>query len=149
MAQLRQLEDFAGGLVNLTNNGPSKLSPKGIAQFQLVVMNEFSETSFFSSLLYNITNDITGYGYEYIDELAAVLQTILAQEELHAINAIKYNDAFVPSPCKYESGSTTLQHAINFVQVFTTITMGTLQEVAVGQEMVIRPSSFRHSHDHQ
>lgn len=56
------------------------------------------------------------------------------QEQLHALNAISIlqaNDAFVPSPCKYQFGSTTLQHAINFAQVFTTIFMGTLQDIAV------------------
>ncbi|KAL7935549.1 late sexual development protein [Trichoderma chlorosporum] len=134
MAQLCQLEVTAGGIVNLTNNVPSKLSPKGITQFQLIVVNQFFETSFFSSLLYNVTNDIAGYEYQKKDELVAILQTTLAQEELYVINAIKYlkyNDAFIPSPCRYEFGSTTLQHAINFAQVFTTITMGTLQETAV------------------
>ncbi|UKZ53404.1 hypothetical protein TrVGV298_007196 [Trichoderma virens] len=111
MAQLRQLEDFAGGLVNLTNNGPSKLSPKGISQFQLIVMNEFFESSIFSSLLYNVTNSATGYEYENLDELATILQTILAQEELHAINAIKYLNITTPSSHLHTSMNSDLQHS--------------------------------------
>jgi hypothetical protein len=42
--------------------------------------------------------------------------------------ASQVQQCLYPTPCKYEFGSTTLQHAINFAQVFTTITMGTLQE---------------------
>ncbi|KAK5994643.1 hypothetical protein PT974_05126 [Cladobotryum mycophilum] len=133
--QLRTIETKADGLVNITNiSPPPKLSPQEIAQYQLLAFNEFFKTAFFSSLLYNVTNNVTGYEYDKKDELAAILSDILAQEEIHALAAIKHlkdNNAFVPSPCKYEFGSTTLQHAINFAQVFTTIMMGTLQDTAV------------------
>lgn len=65
-------------MVNLTNSMPSKLSPEGIAQFQLVVANEFFEASFFSSLFYDVTNDVTGYQYDKRDQLVTIPHYILA-----------------------------------------------------------------------
>ncbi|KAJ0155429.1 hypothetical protein HZ326_2324 [Fusarium oxysporum f. sp. albedinis] len=71
-----------------------------------------AKLAYFSSFLCNVTNNIHGYKSHYRyskSELVKMLTTVVAQEELHAINAINVLKHFqVPAslPCKYHFPAT-------------------------------------------
>lgn len=116
---------LAGGNDSLTN-------------FQLVAYNENMEVAFFSELIYNITNNVTGYTFGTQDsknQVLSNLNAILAQEELHSINAEKAivrftnNTNAIIQPCKYNFAATNFKQAIAIASVFTDVVMGTLGDV--------------------
>ena len=84
-AQLAEIETLAQGTLP---NGPlpSSLKPTGVATLKLIALNEIFEVAFFSSLLSNVTNNVTGYDaaalapldYTYVvDTLTAVVNVSL------------------------------------------------------------------------
>jgi hypothetical protein len=64
---LLQIEVATCGLANRTNNVHSRLSPEGMAQFQLIVANKLFEAASFSALLYKFTSNVTGSQYDKQD----------------------------------------------------------------------------------
>ena len=80
-AQLAQIENLAQG--TLPNSAlPTSLKSTGVTTLQLIALNEIFEVAFFTSLLSNVTNNVTGYDavaiapldYIYvIDTLTAVV----------------------------------------------------------------------------
>jgi len=136
--QLRVIQETADG--SLSNAPPpAKLGASTITAFQLIAFNEHFETAFFSSLVANVTNHVPGF--EMVSsakktELLDILETVLAQEKLHAINAVnalKKQNAFAPSPCKYRFPTTDIISAIALAEKFTAVVLGTLQDA--GQTM--------------
>ncbi|EFX02357.1 sexual development protein [Grosmannia clavigera kw1407] len=116
---------------------PAKLSNDSLPAFQLIAFNENFEVAFFTSLLYNVTNDVPGFEVPWPAERASligVLKTVLAQEELHALNAegvLKHFGAsLVPEPCTYTFPTTRLGDAIALAETFTSVVLGTLQDAA-------------------
>ena len=80
-AQLAEIETLAQGTLP---NGPlpSSLKPTGVATLKLIALNEIFEVAYFTSLLSNVTNNVTGYDaaalapldYTYVvDTLTAVV----------------------------------------------------------------------------
>ena len=80
-SQLAEIETLAQGTLP---NGPlpTSLKSTGVTTLQLIALNEIFEVAFFSSLLSNVTNNVTGYDaasiapldYTYtIDTLTAVV----------------------------------------------------------------------------
>lgn len=123
------IETQAGGL--LPNAPlPTTLGANSITAFQLIASNELFETAYFSSLLKNITDCASGYEASNKHELVKVFQTVLAQEELHAIGAraiLESAGAFVPGPCQYQFPVSTLQESITVAETFTVAVLGALQ----------------------
>ncbi|KAK4169623.1 hypothetical protein QBC43DRAFT_306465 [Cladorrhinum sp. PSN259] len=132
--QLRSISNRAdGGLSNAPP--PEKLNASSIPIFQLLAFNEHFEVAFFSSLINNISTNTPGYELEAAKkvEVLEILDTVLAQEQLHAINAqntLKRFNGFVPVPCRYQFPTTDLKSAIRFADKFTDLVLGTLQDAA-------------------
>jgi hypothetical protein len=98
-------------------------------------LNEFFESAFFLSLLANVTNNVAGFQINDQDERNYVIDSltaIIAQEELHGINAdnaLKSQNAPTISPCTYKFPTTTFIDAVSFAATFTDLVLGTLQDV--------------------
>lgn len=75
----------------LPNGGtPSSLAAGDVTSFELIAFNELFEVAFFTSLIQNITNDVSGFDIPNGGVKNFVLQTLTAvqaQEELHALGA--------------------------------------------------------------
>ncbi|KAI3393970.1 hypothetical protein diail_3449 [Diaporthe ilicicola] len=133
--QLATIQQKAGG--QLPNSPPPpKLASSSLTAFQLIAFNENFEVAFFSSLKDNITNNASGYqvdDHAKRAELLSVLETVIAQEELHAINAenvLKKFGAFAPPPCSYKFPTADVQSAITLADTFTSFVLGTLQDAS-------------------
>jgi hypothetical protein len=112
---------------------PPKLSPEGITNLQLIALNELFEVAYFTELVYNVTNKVSGYdlgyGHNYVLES---LHAIVAQEQLHLLNAngaLKRFNQEPIQPCKYSFPVTDFQSAIALAATFTDLVLGTLQDV--------------------
>ncbi|ROW07616.1 hypothetical protein VPNG_06791 [Cytospora leucostoma] len=133
--QLATIEQKADG--QLSNEPPPpKLANSSLTAFQLIAFNENFEVAFFSSLIENITNNVPGYRIgtpEQGHKVITVLETIKAQEELHAFNALNVLNnfgAFAPPPCSYKFPVSDLQSAIALAETFTAVVLGTLQDAS-------------------
>lgn len=135
--QLNDINTKADGTLS-TAPPPPALNASSIPIFQLINFNENFEVAFFNSLVYNITNDVSGFQVPFGSEKAAllsVLNTVLAQEELHAINAagvISHFGGTVPTPCVYKFPTTDLVGALALAETFTSLVLGTLQDASQG-----------------
>lgn len=84
---------------------PPQLSAEGVTNLKLIALNELFEVAFFTELIYNVTNKVSGYdlgmGHDYmLDSLNAIVH----QEELHVLNANGALEHFMQEkiqPCKY------------------------------------------------
>jgi|SRR5690242_19829425 len=94
---------------------PPALSAEGVTNLKLIALNELFEVAFFTELIYNVTNKVSGYdlgmGYDYmLDSLNAIVN----QEELHVLNAngaLEHFNQERIQPCKYNCKlSTTAQY---------------------------------------
>jgi len=130
--QLMKIELDADGPLS---NGPppASISPDGITNLKLIALNEIFEVAFFTELVYNVTNKVSGYdlgyGHEYVMD---ALKAITAQEELHALDAngaLKHFNHEPILPCKYQFPVTDFQSAIALAATFTDVVLGTLQDV--------------------
>ncbi|OIW22908.1 hypothetical protein CONLIGDRAFT_143995 [Coniochaeta ligniaria NRRL 30616] len=133
--QLLDIERIADG--KLSNAPPpAKLAPSSLTAFQVIAFNELFEVAYFKSMIDNITADVPGYqlpSQAKKDELLDIMQTILAQEKLHALNAIgtlKYFNAFAPEPCQYVFPTTNIRDAVALAETFTAVVLGTLQDAS-------------------
>ncbi|KAF2641827.1 hypothetical protein P280DRAFT_541275, partial [Massarina eburnea CBS 473.64] len=113
---------------------PPTLSPEGVTNLQLIAANELLEVAFFSELVFNVTNKLPGYdlgyGHEYVLD---TLSSIVAQEELHALNAngaLKHFNQEPIQPCQYSFPVTDFQSAIALAGTFTDVVLGTLQDIS-------------------
>ncbi|KAH8891570.1 hypothetical protein GQ53DRAFT_746623 [Thozetella sp. PMI_491] len=134
-AQLAVINSQADG--TLSNGAPpAKLADSSLTGFQVVAMQETFEVAFFASLIQNITTNVPGYEINdqgKKDELVDILEAVLAQEQLHAINAINILKKFnklVPQPCQYTFPVTNVHDAIQLAETFTSVVLGTLQDFA-------------------
>jgi hypothetical protein len=133
-AQIQQIQQQAFGTLP---NGPppAKLSAAGATNLQLIAFNEIFEVAFFNSLLNNVTSKASGYQIadpKNYTTTVNTLKAILAQEELHALNANNALQHFGHAqiqPCtKYIFGTTNFHDAIKLAGTFTSVVLGTLQD---------------------
>ncbi|KAK4672050.1 hypothetical protein QC764_611060 [Podospora pseudoanserina] len=136
--QLEFIEDIADGTLSDAPPPPS-LNESSIPIFQLISFNEYFEVAFFSSLIENITTDEPGFTLptEKKVEILEILATVLAQEQLHAIDASNvlkhFNASLIPEPCEYVfPGATDINSSIALAATFTDVVLGTLQDAAEG-----------------
>ncbi|KAF7551964.1 hypothetical protein G7046_g7557 [Stylonectria norvegica] len=149
--QIRVISSEAGGKLP-KGPLPKNLSKKGIAAFQLILLNEFFEVAYFEALRKNVTKKRTGFelGYEtalrtngtrYENNQTRAeirmeqnLNVLLNQEKMHAIAAqqvLKANHAVRPPPCRYRCHVNNLEEALRHAETFTAVGMGVLQTVSV------------------
>jgi hypothetical protein len=108
-----------------------------LTSLQLIAFNELVEVAFFTELIANITAKYNGYDNWYKDQeqhdtILNALNAIVAQEELHELNA---NGAVVHFggekilPCNYNFPVNSFIDAIALASTFTDVVLGTLQDV--------------------
>ncbi|KAL1968221.1 hypothetical protein VTN77DRAFT_2056 [Rasamsonia byssochlamydoides] len=132
--ELHQIELQAFGTLS---NGPppANISREGILNLQVIALNELFEVAFFDSLIHNITTNVSGFKIENIEARELLLKALVAakaQEELHALNANNALEKFTGQPiqpCQYTFPSTDLESAIALAGTFTSVVLGTLQDV--------------------
>ncbi|KAJ5807361.1 hypothetical protein N7447_010817 [Penicillium robsamsonii] len=118
-------------------NGPAPagISEGGIVNLKLIAFNELFEIAFFDQLITNITDNILGYRFSDKNDYNFVLNSlkvILAQEEIHALDA---NNALARvgvdpiEPCRYTFPVHDFDAAIMLATTFTDVVLGTLQDV--------------------
>ncbi|KAI2480280.1 Late sexual development protein [Pyrenophora tritici-repentis] len=112
---------------------PPTISPDGVINLKLIALNELFEVAFFSELVFNLTNKVDGYnlGPEH-DYVLESLEAIVAQEEMHVLNAneaLKHFNQVAIEGCKYDFPVDDFASAIDLAATFTSIVLGTLQDV--------------------
>jgi hypothetical protein len=132
-ATLLQIEQLAHG--TLPNTAPpTELNATTITILQSIAFNEAFEVAFFSSLIQNITDNVSGFAIDSPALKTFVLNALVAvqaQEELHflgtnmMITAAK-GEAILP--CEYVFPSNDFDSAIRFASTFTDVVLGTLQD---------------------
>lgn len=101
------------------------LEADDLTSFQPIAFNEIFEIAFFTDLLFNVTNNVTGFEVSDRKErqkLVNALVAIQATEELHAdsTNAILSNNNIAAiQPCAYQFPTTTLMDALNLAATFS------------------------------
>ncbi|KAH8701548.1 putative sexual development protein [Talaromyces proteolyticus] len=134
--QLLSTEQRAHGTLS-NSTPPASVNPDTIISLQVIAAQEQFEAAFFQQLLTNVTNCEPGF---YIDDIDSrdftikALTAIVAQEELHALDAItalKHFNQVPVAPCLYDFPVSTLEEAITLAQTFTSVVLGTLQNVVV------------------
>jgi hypothetical protein len=112
---------------------PPSLTPDTLISLRLIAFNELTEVAFFTELVANITNEVDGYtNIGDIDNILAALNAIVAQEELHALNAngaLGHFNAGLIQPCEYNFPVDNFKDAIALATTFTDVVLGTLQDV--------------------
>ena len=130
--QIVMIQDQAAGTLP---NGPPppQISPEGVTNLQLIALNEVFEVAFFSELVYNVSNRVPGYELGYSRRYVLdTLKTIVAQEELHTLNAnqaLQHFNQDPIQPCRYNFSVTDFESAIALAGTFTDVVLGTLQDV--------------------
>jgi hypothetical protein len=116
---------------------PTLNNKDSLTSLQLIAFNELVEVAFFTELIANITAKYNGYDNWYKDQeqhdtILNALNAIVAQEELHELNA---NGAVVHFggekilPCNYNFPVNSFIDAIALASTFTDVVLGTLQDV--------------------
>jgi len=134
-SQLTAIEQQAHGTLP---NGPPppSITADTATSLELIAFNELFEVAFFTELLSNVTNNVTGFQFADSNDRTTVitaLTAIQAQEELHALNA---NGALAHfglepiQPCEYNIPVSDFATAIGLASTFTDVVLGTLQDVA-------------------
>ncbi|RMZ77226.1 hypothetical protein DV738_g4477, partial [Chaetothyriales sp. CBS 135597] len=133
---LTAIEQAAQG--TLPNSAPpSSLLDDDLTSLRLIAFNELFEVFYFTELLQNVTNNVQGYQvWDPIQRqrLISELTAVVAQEELHALNAngaLAHFGADPIQPGKYNAGVSDLQSALTLASTFTDLVLGTLQDVIV------------------
>ncbi|KAJ5177612.1 uncharacterized protein N7500_000311 [Penicillium coprophilum] len=133
----REVETIEQNAHGTLPNGPppTGISEGGIANLKLIAFNELFEVAFFDQLIANITDKAPGYRFSNEGDYNFVLnglKVILAQEELHALDA---NNALANvgidpiEPCRYSFPVENFDAAIMLATTFTDVVLGTLQDV--------------------
>ncbi|KAK5163629.1 uncharacterized protein LTR77_010578 [Saxophila tyrrhenica] len=133
--QLTTLEQQAHG--ELSNGAaPTNLHPDTVNSLAFIAFNELFEVSFFTQLVDKIVKSAPGFTSKDIpadrDTVLADLKVIVAQEELHALNALgafNANTGKTVAPCTYKFPVKTFSEAIALASKFTDVVLGTLPDI--------------------
>lgn len=114
---------------------PTKIADDDATSFKLVAFNEIWEVAFFTELLFNVTNNATGFEISDSDMRKSAIEAltaIQAQEQLHALAANSVLSATNNEPikaCEYMAPVTNLSQAYDLARTFTDVVLGTLANV--------------------
>ncbi|KAL9112954.1 MAG: hypothetical protein Q9227_002819 [Pyrenula ochraceoflavens] len=130
------LNDIQQQALGTLPNGPppTKLANSSCTSFQVIAFNEIHEVAFFSELLANITahhpGDYAIHDPKKKDLVVKTITAIIAQEELHALNAetVLTQVCKLPAiqPCRYKYAVSDFNSAIQLASTFTDVVLGTL-----------------------
>jgi hypothetical protein len=135
--ELAAIETQAHGSIP-SGNPPPPAPPKAdtLTSLRLIAFNELFEVSYFQQLLQLIESHAHGFWDDSKDMkfIQDTITAVLAQEELHAINAnnalAKFDPAGPVLPCQYNFPVNNLEDAIALASTFTDVVLGTLGDVA-------------------
>ena len=134
-AQLNKIQQQAGGTLP-NGTPPPSISGDSAVSLGFVAFNELSEVAFFSELIQNITVNKPGFTAEDIpidqDLALRTLKVVLAQEELHELNANTAFNKFTGKtilPCTYRFPVNNFIEAIALASTFTDVVLGTLPDI--------------------
>lgn len=130
---LSTIQSQAGGTLPNTP-APTGLSSDTLTSFRLIAYNELFEVAYFTELLANITSNATGYALQnpQRDTVITALTAVVAQEELHALNAnavLTANGVQPIQPCEYAFPVASFESAVALAATFTDVVLGTLGDV--------------------
>ncbi|KAI7083589.1 hypothetical protein KC356_g7437 [Hortaea werneckii] len=135
---LTKIEEQAHGTLpnaSMPANGiaPPPPQPDSVNSLGFIAFNELFEVAFFTELIYNITNNVMGFDQvPNRDQVLGILNVVVAQEELHELNA---NEAFnkftgkTITPCEYVFPVNNFTQAIGLASTFTDVVLGTLPDI--------------------
>lgn len=131
------IEGIEEGALGTLPNGPppTEIADDDATSFKLVAFNEIWEVAFFTELLFNITNNATGYEISDPDMRKSAIEAVTAiqaQEQLHALaaNSVLNATGNEPiEPCEYMAPVANLSQAYNLARTFTDVVLGTLANV--------------------
>ena len=131
--QVKQIQIQAQGTLS-NASAPANISADGLTNLKLIAFNEIFEVAFFTELVANITNNVPGYDLqgEHRAYTLNSLKAVIAQEELHALNANGALAKFGADPiqaCQYNFPVNDTLSAINLARTATDVVLGTLQDV--------------------
>jgi hypothetical protein len=137
-AALNKIEQQAHG--QLSNAPPPPkggLQPDTVNANAFVAFNELFEVAYFSDLLHNVSTN--QHGFQQADLLGqdrntiiTNLKVIVAQEELHALNAegvVKGQLGVELQPCTYNFPVDNFRDAIELASTFTDVVSGVLPDI--------------------
>ena len=131
-AQLSEIEKQAGGTLP-NGSPPPTVSGDTEVSLGFIAFNELFEVAFFTELIQNITSNASGYDHiSNREEVLRTLKVVLAQEELHELNA---NGAFnkftgkTVEPCEYKFPVDNFLDAISLASKFTDVVLSTLPDI--------------------
>ncbi|KAI7472619.1 hypothetical protein KC351_g11562 [Hortaea werneckii] len=136
--ELCSIEEQAHGTIpnaSMPANGtvPPPPQPDSVNSLGFIAFNELFEVAFFTELIYNITNNVMGFDQvPNRDQVLDILNVVVAQEELHELNA---NEAFnkftgkTITPCEYVFPVNNFTQAIGLASTFTDVVLGTLPDI--------------------
>jgi len=142
--QINQIELLAHGSLPTpakpaANAPPAKpVSSDTLTSLRFIAFNENFEAAFFTSLINNITSNQAGFTFKNgtaKQDLVNDLTAVLAQEELHAINAnnaLTANKQKTIDPCQYVFPTNNTEDAIALASKFTDIVLATLPDIQTG-----------------
>ncbi|KAG8526641.1 uncharacterized protein KY384_008070 [Bacidia gigantensis] len=115
---------------------PASLQPNGVTALKLIALNEIFEVAYFTSLLYNITHEVAGYGPDVYKPvlkqfLVDTFTAVVNQEELHAVAtnaALKNAGQTQIQPCKFQFPVTDFDAAIALAATFTDVVFATVPQ---------------------
>ncbi|KAL3476061.1 hypothetical protein BJX99DRAFT_270653 [Aspergillus californicus] len=114
---------------------PATISTAGVANLQLMTFTAFQDVAFFSELVRNVTQNVTGYALPDDAERNYTLRSlepILAQREIHALaanGALQHFGKNFIQPCRYQFPVSTLRQAIEFAATSASFHIGHLQDM--------------------
>lgn len=131
---LKAIQEAAHGTLP---NGPppASIAADDLTSLRLIAFNEIWEVAFFTELLYNVTNNVTGYHVTDSAErtqIIAAIAAVQAQEQLHALMAngvLTHFNAGAIEPCRYTAPVANLTDALTLAYTFTDVVLGTLANV--------------------
>ncbi|KAL9621490.1 MAG: hypothetical protein Q9160_004020 [Pyrenula sp. 1 TL-2023] len=118
------------------SDAPATLQPSSCTAFQVIAFNEIHEVAFFTELLAKISAPHPGqfdiHNPKKKELAIKTITAIIAQEELHAINAqtvlAKVCKLPIIQPCTYQYTYNSFDEAIALASTFTDVVLGTLSD---------------------
>jgi hypothetical protein len=110
------------------------LAQDDLVSLKFLAFGEIFEDAFFTDLKNNVTNSVPGYefGDDECDTILNILTTIMAQEELHTLNAnvsLKHFGIQPIQPCQYTFPASDFKSAVALASAFTDVVLGTLKNI--------------------
>jgi hypothetical protein len=134
--ELAAIQTQAHGSIPSGNPPPPPPKADTLTSLRLIAFNELFEVSYFKQLLDLIESKAPGFWDDSQDMqfIQDTVTAVLAQEELHTINAnnalAKFDPAGPVLPCQYNFPVNNLKDAIALASTFTDVVLGTLGDVA-------------------